>query len=93
MLDREGDVIRMKNTDGAVSRLFAEAQEELISHLLRSNVTDLAPDRQQVWLDDTIGYLGERYPRLGGTALHRLRALADGYLAHGTLLEPRRRTA
>ena len=77
----------------AAGRLFAEAQEELISHLLRSNVTDLAAGLQQVWLDDTIAYLGDRYPRLGGTAQRRLRALAEGYLTHGTLQQPGRRTA
>jgi hypothetical protein len=77
----------------AATRLFAEAQEELISHLLRSNVTEVAPALQRVWLNDTITYLGDRYPRLSGTALRRLRALADGYLAHGTLMEPERRTA
>ena len=80
-------------TEGAAARLFAEAQEELISHLLRSNVTEIAPALQQFWLEDTIAYLGDRHPRLGGTALRRLRALADGYLAHGTLQQPRRRTA
>lgn len=79
--------------DRAAGRVFAEAQEELISHLLRSNVTDLDTGLQHVWLDDTIGYLGERYPALGGAAIRRLRALAEGYLAHGTLQEPGRRSA
>jgi hypothetical protein len=87
----------MKRNDGAAdrlaSRVFAEAQEELISHLLRSNVTDLDTGTQHVWLDDTIAYLGDRYPGLGGTAVRRLRALAEGYLAHGTLQEPGRRSA
>ena len=87
----------MRRNDGAAERaagrLLAEAQEELISHLLRSNVTDLAAGLQQVWLDDTIAYLSDRYPRLGGTALRRLRALADAYLTHGTLQQPGRRTA
>ena len=87
----------MKRNDGAAdrlaSRVFAEAQEELISHLLRSNVTDLDTGIQHVWLDDTIAYLGDRYPGLGGTAVRRLRALAEGYLAHGTLQEPGRRSA
>jgi hypothetical protein len=87
----------MKYFDDAVeeaaSRLFAEAQEELISHLLRSNVTEVAPAQQREWLDDTIGYLGDRYPKLSGAALRRLRAQADGYLAHGTLQEPQRRIA
>ena len=87
----------MRRNDGAAERaagrLFAEAQEELVSHLLRSNVTDLAAGLQQVWLDDTIAYLGDRHPRLGGTALRLLRALADGYLAYGTLQQPGRRTA
>ena len=77
----------------AAARLLAEAQEELISHLLRSNVTEMAPALQQAWLDDTIAYLGDRHPRLSGTAVRRLRTLADRYLAHGTLDEPRRRTA
>jgi hypothetical protein len=87
----------MKRNDGtadrAAIRLVAEAQEELISHLLRSNVADLDTGLQRVWLDDTIAYLGDRYPKLGGTAIRRLRALAEGYLAHGTLREPRRRSA
>ena len=77
----------------AASRLFAEAQEELISHLLRSNVTEVAPVFQQAWLSDTIAYLGDRYPKLSGAALRRLRAMAEGFLAHGTLAEPERRTA
>ena len=87
----------MKYLDGAAeeaaSRLFAEAQEELISHLLRSNITEVAPARQREWLDDTIAYLGDRYPKLSGAALRRLSALGDGYLAHGTLQEPERRSA
>jgi hypothetical protein len=87
----------MKKNDGAAdraaSRVFSEAQEELISHLLRSNVTDLDTGLQHVWLDDTIAYLGERYPGLGGTAIRRLRTLAESYVAHGTLQEPRRRSA
>ena len=45
------------------------------------------------WLEDTISYIGDRYPRLSGAALRRLHALADGYLAAGTLREPVRRTA
>ena len=77
----------------AAGRLFAEAQEELISHLLRSNVTEVAPAMQRAWLEDTIAYLGDRYPNLSGAALRRLRALADGYLADGILQEPERRTA
>ena len=80
-------------SDQAADRLFAEAQEELISHLLRSNVTEVAPALQQAWLSDTITYLGDRYRGLSGTALRRLRALADVYLAHGTMTEPARRTA
>lgn len=87
----------MRHYDGAAeeaaTRLFAEAQEELISHLLRSNVTEVAPQQQQAWLEDTIAYLGDRHPGLSGAALRRLRTLADGYLAHGTLQEPQRRTA
>jgi hypothetical protein len=80
-------------TEQAAGRLFAEVQEELISHLLRSNVTELGPDGQAAWLEDTIGYLGDRHPRLGGAGLRRLRKLAEGYLSHGTLQEPGRRTA
>jgi hypothetical protein len=87
----------MKYLDGAAeeaaTRLFAEAQEELISHLLRSNVTEVGPAQQRDWLEDTIGYLGDRYPKLSRAALRRLRALAEGYLASGSLQEPQRRTA
>lgn len=86
----------MKHLDAAqqaASRLFAEAQEELISHLLRSNVTEVDSATQGAWLEETIAYLGDRYPKLSGGALRRLRALADGYLANGTLQEPGRRTA
>jgi len=85
----------MKYLDSAEagSRLFLEAQEELISHLLRSSVTEVAPEKQMEWLEDTISYIGDRYPRLSGAALRRLHALADGYLAAGTLRGPVRRTA
>ncbi len=87
----------MRHFDAAAeesaTRLFAEAQEELISHLLRSNVIKVAPAMQRAWLEDTIAYLGDRYHRLPGAALRRLRALADGYLADGILREPERRPA
>jgi hypothetical protein len=77
----------------AATRLFAEAQEELISHLLRSNVTEVAPETQREWLEDTIAYLGDRYPALSGLPLRRLYALAEGYLISGRLREPQRRSA
>jgi hypothetical protein len=86
----------MKYLDGAAdagTRLFLEAQEELTSHLLRSNVTEVTPTRQREWLEDTISYLGDRYPTLSGAGLRRLYVLADGYLSAGTLQEPERRTA
>ena len=41
------------------SRLYEEARDELFSHLLRSRIADAEPERQRVWVTDTLEWRPE----------------------------------
>ena len=57
------------------NQLKDRARDELFSHINRCGVLQSADDDQEHWLDETIEYLGERYPDLGETDLRELRTL------------------
>ena len=40
---------------------FAQARDELFSHILRCGVIDALPEHQKDWFDDTMGYVADRY--------------------------------
>lgn len=48
------------------------ARDELFSHINRCGVLEAALDDQKHWMDETIEYLGERYPDLTDADLHQL---------------------
>lgn len=58
---------------------FAQARDELFSHILRCGVIDALPEHQKDWLDDTMQYLQERYPDLDAEALAEVRVLGERY--------------
>ena len=53
-------------------KLKERARDELFSHINRCGVLQASPDDQKSWMDETIEYIGERYPDLGDADLHEL---------------------
>jgi hypothetical protein len=58
---------------------FAQARDELFSHILRCGVIEALPEHQNDWFDDTMGYIAERYEDLGEDDLNELRILGERY--------------
>ena len=53
-------------------KLMDRARDELFSHINRCGVLKAAEDDQKHWMDETIEYLGERYPDLADADLGKL---------------------
>lgn len=51
------------------------ARDELFSHIHRCGVLDANVDDQDSWMNETMGYLAERYPDLGEQELVQLKAV------------------
>ncbi len=51
------------------------ARDELFSHIHRCGVLEANVDDQDSWMNETMGYLAERYPDLGEKDLVRLKAV------------------
>jgi hypothetical protein len=68
---------RIRSNPEALS--FAQARDELFSHILRCGVIDALPEHQKDWFDDTMGYIAERYEDLGEDDLGELRTLGERY--------------
>jgi hypothetical protein len=66
--------------EAALSPLVEEARDELFSHILRSGVIGAPPDQRREWLDETMAYLGNRYPELRQPALGVLRGRAERFI-------------
>ncbi len=58
---------------------FAQARDELFSHILRCGVIDALPEHQKDWLDDTMLYLADRYEDLSEEELGQLRLLGERF--------------
>jgi hypothetical protein len=58
---------------------FAQARDELFSHVLRCGVIEALPEHQKDWFDDTMGYIAERYEDLSEDELAELRTLGERY--------------
>lgn len=58
---------------------FAQARDELFSHILRCGVIEALPEHQKDWFDDTLGYIADRYEDLSGEELSQLRVLGERY--------------
>ena len=58
---------------------FAQARDEMFSHILRCGVIDALPEHQKDWLDDTMLYLADRYEDLTKEELDQLRVLGERF--------------
>ncbi|MSR20419.1 MAG: hypothetical protein EXR91_05505 [Gemmatimonadetes bacterium] len=60
-------------------KLLDRARDELFSHINRCRVIDAVADDQSVWMDETIEYIGERYPDLTEDDLQGLREIGTRF--------------
>ena len=58
---------------------FAQARDEMFSHVLRCGVIDALPEHQKEWFDDTMLYLADRYEDLSEEELAQLRLLGERF--------------
>ena len=56
-------------------KLKDRARDELFSHINRCGVLQASPEDQDTWMNETIEYIGERYPDLTDADLDELRAV------------------
>ncbi len=56
-------------------KLIAQARDELFSHINRCGVLNATEDDQSHWMNETIEYIGERYPDLSDGDLQGLHAV------------------
>lgn len=56
-------------------RQTAAARDELFSHINRCGVLTATVEDQSIWMDETIDYIGERYPDLAGEDLKGLHSV------------------
>jgi hypothetical protein len=77
---------KARSTSEAVS--FAQARDELFSHILRCGVIEALPEHQKDWFDDTMGYVADRYEDLTEEELAELRTLGERYCKPVRRTEP-----
>ena len=58
---------------------FAQARDEMFSHILRCGVIDALPEHPKDWFDDTMLYLADRYEDLSKEELAQLRLLGERF--------------
>ena len=56
-------------------KLFAQARDELFSHINRCGVLSATDDDRTAWMNETIDYIRERYPDLVDPDLRELHAV------------------
>ena len=56
-------------------KIFAQARDELFSHINRCGVLSATDDDRTAWMNETIDYIGERYPDLVDPDLQELHAV------------------
>jgi hypothetical protein len=54
---------------------FDVARDELMSHIHRCGVLKASTEQQDLWLDDTVEYMAERYESLTEAQLQELRQI------------------
>ena len=68
-------------------KLLDRARDELFSHINRCGVLQAEEDDQRHWMDETIDYIGERYPDLSDADLRGLHEIGIRFckpaIAHG----------
>ena len=58
---------------------FAQARDEMFSHVLRCGVIDALPEHQKDWFDDTMLYLADRYEDRSEEELAQLRQVGERF--------------
>lgn len=56
----------------AEEKMIERARDELFSHINRCSVLQAAEEDQRQWMDETVDYLGERFPDLSEANLRDL---------------------
>ena len=57
------------------SAALDQARDELFSHIHRCGVLKASEEQQGEWMQDTVEYLGERYPDLDAEQLDELKEI------------------
>jgi len=57
----------------------AQIKDEVLSHVLRSSVSEATPAERSAWIDDTMDYFSRRYPALASSEFGALRELVERY--------------
>jgi hypothetical protein len=70
---------KKKTRSAPEAAAFAQARDELFSHILRCGVIDALPEHQKDWFDDTMGYITDRYEALSEEEQKQLRLLGERY--------------
>ena len=70
---------KKKTRSAPEAAAFAQARDELFSHILRCGVIDALPEHQKDWFDDTMDYIAERYEDLSEEEQKQLRLLGERY--------------
>ncbi len=69
-------------------KLLDRARDELFSHVHRCGVLQAEAEDQRHWMDETIDYIGERYPDLTDADLRGLHEIGTRFckpaIAHGS---------
>ena len=68
-------------------KLKDRARDELFSHINRCGVLQASPEDQEQWMNETIEYIGERYPDLTDGDLRELHGIGIRFckpaISHG----------
>jgi uncharacterized protein (DUF2235 family) len=72
-------MIKKKSERDPEAVAFAQARDELFSHILRCGVIDALPEHQKDWFDDTMLYLTDRYEDLSEEERTQLRVLGERF--------------
>ena len=65
---------------GRTKTRMEKARDELMSHIVRCDVLDAAMEHRLEWLDDTMDYMEDRWPRLNELQLAQLEMMGRQYL-------------
>jgi hypothetical protein len=79
---------KQRNRSTPEAAAFAQARNELFSHILRCGVIEALPEHQKDWFDDTMDYIAERYEDLSEEELAQLRILGERYCQPVRRVEP-----
>ena len=86
----EGALKSTESPEGDLSheKLLDRARDELFSHVHRCGVLQADEADQKHWMDETIDYIGERYPDLTDADLQNLHTIGIRFckpaIAHGS---------